>query len=122
MAFLYKDLTYKIIGCAMEVHRELGPGFIESVYEAALLEELKTQGLKFQNQYPFQVIYKNKPIKGFQLDLVVEDKIVVELKAIKQLGNAERAQLLSYLKASGIKVGLLINFGQASLIHERMVL
>ncbi|MCF7797770.1 MAG: GxxExxY protein [Lentisphaeria bacterium] len=106
----------------MEVHRELGPGFIESVYEAALREELMTQGLKFQNQYPVHVIYKNKPIKEFQLDLVVENKIVVEMKAIKQLGDVERAQLLSYLKASGKKVGLLINFGEASLNHERMVL
>lgn len=122
MAFLYKELTYKIIGCAMEVHRELGPGFIESVYEAALVEELKNQNLSFQKQFPVQVRYKGKPIKDFQIDLVIEDEIVIELKAIKQIGDVERAQLLSYLKASGKKVGLLINFGQASLIHERMVL
>ena len=106
----------------MEVHRELGPGFIESVYEAALFEELKQQSLIFQSQFPIQVIYKGKPIKGFLLDLVVGEQIVVELKAIKLLGDVERAQLLSYLKASGKKVGLLINFGEASLKYERMVL
>lgn len=106
----------------MEVHRELGPGVIESVYEAALVEELKIQNLSFQKQFPVQVRYKGKPIKDFQMNLVIEDEIVIELKAIKQIGDVERAQLLSYLKASGKKVGLLINFSQASLIHERMVL
>ncbi len=106
----------------MEVHRELGPGFIESVYEAALLEELQAQGLAFRNQYPVQVLYKGKPVKDFQLDLVVENEVVVELKAIKQLGDVERAQVLSYLKAAAKKVGLLINFGEAALKYERLVL
>lgn len=119
---IYKELSYKVVGCAMEVHKELGPGFLESVYEAALAVELEKQGIPFQLQKQFPVIYKGVPVKIFTADLVIDDKIIIELKAISKLGAIERAQVINYLKATGLKLGLLINFGQISLQYERLVL
>ena len=120
--FIHKDLTYKIIGCAMEVHKVLGTGFLESVYEGALCVEFKRIKIPFNIQVEFPVMYKREKIKNFVCDLVVDDEIVVEFKAIKQITDIERAQLLNYLKVTGMKVGLLINFGAKSLQYERMVL
>ncbi|MEA3286076.1 MAG: GxxExxY protein [Candidatus Marinimicrobia bacterium] len=119
---VHEDLTYKIIGCAFEVHKELGPGFLESAYEAAMKIELKADNLEVISQKQFPLIYKGVKIKDFFCDLVVEDKVIVELKAISRITDIERAQLLNYLKVTGIKVGLIINFGQTSLKHVRMVL
>ena len=119
---IHEDVTYKIIGCAFEVHKELGPGFLESAYEAAMKIELKAAGLAVEAQKQFPLIYKGVNIKDFFCDLVVDDKIVVELKAISKISDIERAQLLNYLKVTGLKVGLIINFGQTSLKRERMVL
>ena len=120
--FIYKDLTYKIIGCAMEVHKLLGIGFLESVYEAALRLEFKKSNLPFESQVEFPVIYREEMIKTFICDLVVDKKVIIELKAIKQITDLERAQLLNYLKVTKLKVGLLINFGTQSLQYERIVL
>jgi len=119
---IYKELSYKVVGCAMEVHKELGSGFLESVYEAAMVVELEKQGIPFQLQKQFPVIYKGVPVKDFAADLVIDDKIIVELKAISKLGAIERAQVINYLKATGLKLGLLINFGQTSLQYERLIL
>ena len=119
---IYKELSYKVVGCAMEVHRDLGTGFLESVYEAAMVVELKRQGIQFEQQKKFPVIYKGIPIKDFIADLIIEDKIIVELKAISKIGEIEKAQVINYLKATGLKLGLLINFGQTSLQSERLVL
>lgn len=119
--FLYKELSFKIIGAAMEVHRVLGPGFLEEIYQAALERELKLQQIEFVPQQRIQVDYKDAVIADYFLDLVVDGKIVVELKAASSLTSVHEAQLLSYLHASHLKVGLLFNFGEVSLKHKRLV-
>jgi len=119
---IYKELAYKIIGCAMEVHKALGPGFLEAVYEEALKVELSFQGINFESQKQFPITYRGQEIKQFYCDLVVENKIILELKALKQLGDIERAQVINYLKVTGLQLGILINFGAKSLISERIVL
>ncbi len=119
--FIYKDLTYKIIGSAMNVHKILGSGFLESVYEAALKVKFSKSNIPFKSQVEFPVIYRNENIKTFVCDIVVNDKVIIELKAIKQITDIERAQLLNYLKVTKLKVGLIINFGSNSLQHERIV-
>ncbi len=122
MNLIHKELAYKIVGCAMEVHKTLGVGFVESVYENAMIEEFKRQNIQFEVQKQYQVVYKGKVIKDFYCDLIVEEKIIIELKAIKQLGNIERAQVINYLKVTGLELGLLINFGETSLKTERIIL
>ena len=103
-------ITEKIIGCAIEVHRNLGPGLLESVYEKALAIELKSVGLKFERQRTLNVIYKNETIGEFKIDLLVENQIVLELKSVDRHDPIFEAQLLSYLKLGNYKLGLLINF------------
>ena len=120
--FIYKDLTYKIIGCAMNVHKILGTGFLESVYEEALKVDFEKSDIPFQSQVEYPVIYREENIKTFLCDLVVDDKVIVELKAIKNISDIERAQLLNYLRVTKLKVGLLINFDTKSLQYERLVL
>jgi GxxExxY protein len=109
-------LTEKIIGACIEVHRELGPGLLESIYEEALCHELQLQGITYQRQVEIAVRYKGIAIKGQRLDLLVEDQVIVELKSVSQLPEVALAQLLSYLRASGLKRGLLVNFGEKRLI------
>ena len=118
---IYKDLAYKIVGCAMTVHKVLGPGFIESVYEAALKLELAAQGISFESQKEYSVFYRGREIKKFYCDLVVENKIILELKAVRKLGDIERAQVINYLKVTHLQLGLLINFGEKSLVSERLI-
>ena len=118
---IYKELAYKIVGCAMKVHKILGPGFLESVYEAALKLELAAQGILFEAQKEHPVIYMGQEIKKFYCDLVVENKIIIELKAVRKLGDIERAQVINYLKVTGLQLGILINFGEKSLVSERLV-
>ncbi len=104
-------LTAKIIGCAIEVHRELGPGLLESAYENCLAYELRLAGFKVKQQIELPVIYKGIEIDcKYRLDLVVDDKVILELKAVSQLESIHEAQLLTYLKLSKIHRGLLINF------------
>lgn len=119
---IHEELTFKIIGCAFDVHKELGPGFLESAYAEAMKVELGIAKLSAESQKNYSLIYKGIKIKEFYCDLVVEDKVILELKAIKRISDIERAQLLNYLKVTGLKVGLIINFSEASLKHERMVL
>jgi GxxExxY protein len=110
------SLTRRIIGGAIEVHRHLGPGLLESAYEACLAFELRELGLKVEQQRALPVVYKGVKLDcGYRLDLVVDERVVVEVKAIEQLAPIHEAQLLSYLRLSGIHVGLLINF------HARML-
>jgi GxxExxY protein len=112
-------LTETIIGAAMEVHRALGPGLLESTYEMCLCRELSIRELRFERQMPIPVEYKGVKLDcGYRADLVVEDVILVELKAIDSLLSIHEAQLLSYLKLSGLKIGLLINFNVELLKHE----
>lgn len=119
---IHKDLSYKIIGCAMEVHKQLGPGFLESVYEAAMMVELKENSIPYEVQKSFPIVYKETHLKDFVCDLVVNGQVLVELKAIRQLGDLERAQVLNYLKVTGLRLGLLVNFATRSLAYERIVL
>ncbi len=100
----------RIIGCAIEVHRRLGPGLSEGLYEDALTIELEFQGLKFDRQREIIVHYRDKPLRPQRVDLVVEGQVVVEIKAVEQLHSIHRAQLLSYVRSAGLQVGLLINF------------
>ncbi len=103
-------LTKRIIGCAIEVHRQLGPGLLESIYESALCVELELAGLQFQRQVPVSVPYKTQIIGDLRLDLLVENLVVVEIKSVERIESVFEAQVLTYLKVSGKKVGLLINF------------
>jgi len=119
--FLYKDLSYGIIGAAFEVHKILGKGFLENVYEEALAHEFKLNSIRFEKQKPLPVYYKNIIAKEYICDFLVEDKIIVELKAIKTVTNNDEAQLFNYLKATNMKVGILLNFGEVSLFHKRIV-
>jgi GxxExxY protein len=109
---LYEDLTYKIIGVAQEVYKELGPGYLESVYEDALCYELDLRKIPYQRQIDLDVQYKDVIFeRRFRADLLVGDKVLVENKAIKAITNQDEAQLINYLKTTGFKIGLLFNFG-----------
>lgn len=122
MELIEKELTQKVIGAAMEVHRVLGCGFLEAVYQEALEIELASSGIRFSRQPEIKIQYKNHVLsRTYQPDLLVEERLVVELKALDRIGAVEESQLLNYLKATGIKVGLLINFGGRSLEWKRMV-
>jgi GxxExxY protein len=104
-------LTQKIIGAAIEVHRTLGPGLLESIYEEALCYEFDLRGILYARQVEIDVIYKDKVIKGQRIDILVEEEVIVEIKSLTKLPEVSTAQILSYLKATGLKRGLLINFG-----------
>ena len=105
------DITDRVIGAAIQVHRALGPGLLESAYEACLPFELTDRGLKVEQQVPLPVVYRGVNLEcGYRLDLLVEDVVIVEVKAVDDLAPIHEAQMLSYLKLSGLKVGLLINF------------
>ena len=109
---LYEDLTYKIIGAAQEVYRELGPGYLESVYEDALCYELDLKHLSYQRQVELDVHYKKTIFeRRFRTDLLIEEKVIVENKAIKTITNQDEAQLINYLKTTRLRVGLLFNYG-----------
>jgi GxxExxY protein len=113
MAFANKPddaLTQKIIGCAIEVHKHLGAGLLESLYEEALTAEFELQGLKFQRQIELPVKYKGKLIGQYRLDLLVENAVVVEIKSVERHDSIFEAQLLTYMKLTDKKIGLLINF------------
>jgi len=103
-------ITEKIIGCAIEVHKELGAGLLESIYESALCIELKKVGLQYEQQKPLTVKYKGQKIGEFRIDLLIENSVVVELKSVERFEPVFEAQILSYMKLGGFKLGLLINF------------
>ncbi len=110
------ELTEKIIAAAIEVHKTLGAGLLESIYEEALCFEFGLMGVEFDRQVAIDVAYKGHVIKGQRLDLLVEKEVVVEVKSLRALPEVASAQLLSYLKATGLKRGLLLNFGERQLI------
>ncbi len=120
---IFRDEVYAIIGAAMEVYNQLGPGFLEAVYQEALEIELSERGIPFIAQKELHILYKGWPLKKtYASDLVCYEKIIVELKAIDRLTGKDTAQLLNYLKATGSRVGLLINFGNAEKLEwERRV-
>jgi GxxExxY protein len=113
------DLTDEIIGAAVRVHRELGPGLLESAYEAGATFELVDRGLSVERQKAFPLIYRGRQLDcGYRVDLLVEGLVVVEIKAIERLERVHRAQVLSYLRLSGCRVGLLINFNVKLIVKE----
>ncbi len=116
-----EELTGKIIECAIAVHRKLGPGFLESIYQSALPMELKKRGLKVETQKEIKIFYDGKKIGLHRLDLVVEEQVIVELKTVKEFDDSHVAQVLSYLRATGLNVGLLFNFAKGVLKIKRIV-
>lgn len=116
-----KELTERIIGACMEVSNELGAGFLESVYERALVIALTARGLKVQVQAPLEVRFRGHLVGEFYADILVEGRVVVEVKAAKALNAEHEAQLINYLRATGIKVGLLVNFGRPRVEWKRLV-
>ncbi|MDR0833510.1 MAG: GxxExxY protein [Candidatus Symbiothrix sp.] len=114
------ELTGKIIGCAMEVHRSMGNGFQEVVYQRCLAIEMGQQGLKFSREHEMKLFYKGKDVGTRRVDFFVENQVMVELKAITQLEDVHLAQAINYLEAYGMNVGLLINFGSKSLQFKRV--
>ncbi len=118
---VYPDLSYKIMGAIFEVHKQLGPGFLEAIYEKALVEELASRDLHVGTQKMIDLAYKGKKIGVHRLDLVVEDKVVIELKAIERFSPYHKAQLTSYLKASGYKLGILVNFSREKIEYRRVL-
>jgi GxxExxY protein len=121
MEFAHKNLSRAIIGAGMEVHRLLGRGYLEKVYQHALEHELHLRSLPFEAQIPVVVNYKDVSVGDFRLDFVVSKLVVVEIKAISGLTPADTAQLLNYVKCMGLSVGLLLNFGAGSLEFKRVV-
>ena len=116
------DITYQIRGAVFEINRVLGHGFLEKVYEKALMIELNRRGLSVGNQVPLKVIYKEEIVGEYFADLLVEGRVIVEIKAVRHLLEEHQAQLLNYLKATGIQVGLLVNFTRNKAEIKRMVL
>ena len=115
------DVTFTINGAAMAVHNALGPGYKEEVYERALATELERRSVAVRRQHPVEVVHADVPVALFYLDLLVEETVVVEVKALThQLTNDERAQVINYLKATGFPIGLLLNFGRRRLEYQRI--
>ena len=111
------DLSYRVIGCALEVYKTLGPGLLESVYEKALVIELTNKGIKAERQVPVNIFYKGVELgEGLRIDVLVEDALVVELKSVDTLNKVHYKQLLTYLKITNKRVGLLINFNENNLM------
>ena len=118
---LFKTLSFAIIGAAMEVHRILGPGFLESVYQAALEKELTLRGIPFQHEVELPVSYKGDLVGIYKADLIIDSKIIVEIKGISKLNASHQAQALHYLAATGLELAILVNFGMSSLEYRRVV-
>ena len=120
---LYSQEAYIIIGAAMKVHRELGPGFTEKVYQDALALELRDRNIPFRREVELHASYKNITLEStFVPDFICYDKIIVELKAVTELNDIHRSQAMNYAKVAGMKLALLINFGESSLVSERFVI
>ncbi len=120
MELPFKELTHKVIGCAMEVHRVLGPGFQEYIYHRALAIEMKKTGIKFDEEYELPIFYNGDKIGLRRVDFWIENTISLEIKAKSELGNDHLAQAINYIEASGVAAGLLINFGAPSLQFKRL--
>ena len=121
MDLIYEEETYKIIGAAMEVHSRLGSGFLEAVYQEALAIEFEKRSIPYIKEAKLEITYKERTLlKFYQADFICYDKIIVETKAQKELTGIDEAQVINYLKATGLKIGLLINFGAESLEHKRL--
>lgn len=118
---LYKDLSYKIVGLAMEVYNKLGPGFLEKVYENGLMLLLRKNGIKAEQQFPINVYLDGEIIGNYFADIFVENKIILELKTVKEITSIHRAQVINYLKATGVRLAIVLNFGKEELEFERII-
>jgi len=118
---LYKELTFAIIGAAMKVHRLLGSGFLEAVYQKALAHELRARNIPFQEQVHLPVMYKGELVGDYIADFVIDGKLIVEIKAVSRLNSVHQAQAMHYLTATGLRLALLLNFGAGSLEHRRVI-
>jgi len=117
---IYKDISFKIMRAVFDVHNILGPGYSENIYEEALTKEFKDRGIKYERQKLIEVYYKGEKIGEYRLDMVVEGKIILELKAVSELNEVFESQLISYLKATGMKLGIFINFGAKKIKYKRI--
>jgi GxxExxY protein len=118
---LLEALSREIIGAALEVHRTLGPGFVEAIYKSALCRELDLRGLSVESEREVVITYKNHMVGRHRLDLVVESQVIVELKAASAIADVHLAQALSYMTATGMELTLIVNFGRPSLAWKRLV-
>ena len=118
----FDELSNKIIKSAIEVHKKLGPGFLESIYQAALPIELKKEGMEVEFQKEIKIYYDNQEVGLHRLDLLINKEIIIELKTIEEFDDSHTAQIISYLKATGLKIGLLLNFAKEVLKVKRVVL
>jgi len=122
MSLLYEKETYLIIGAAMEVHKELRNGFLEAVYQEALEKEFLEKCIPYKREVPLKIYYKNKQLNKFYIaDFICYNEIIIEIKATSEITNEHQAQLINYMTATRLKLGLIINFGKQSLEHKRMV-
>jgi len=119
---IHKDLSYKVIELALEVHNELGCGFLEKVYENALMVLLEREAIPARQQAPADVYFQGKVIGQYFADILVDNKLILELKTIDTIANVHKAQVLNYLRATGIKLGLILNFAKPRLEYKRLVL
>jgi GxxExxY protein len=119
---LFKDESYNIIGAAMTVHNELGSGFLEAVYQEALEKEFITQCIPYKREIPLSIYYKGELLSNkYIADFICYDKIVIELKAVSSISSEHKAQIINYLKATNMELGIIINFGESSLKHDRLI-
>lgn len=118
---IYRDLSYQVVGMAMQVHRQLGYGFLEKVYENALMVLLKRAGIQAAQQTPLKVMFEGVVVGDYFADILVDNKIILELKSCESVTPTHRAQVLNYLKATKLELGFIFNFGKKSLEHERLV-
>jgi GxxExxY protein len=122
MSLLFEKESYSIIGAAMSVHQELGYGFLEAIYQEALEKEFQHKDIPYKREMPIKIYYKNEPLNKFYIaDFICYDKIIVELKALSALTVDHQGQILNYLAATKLKLGLLLNFGRKSLEHKRII-
>ena len=119
---VYKDLSYKIIELALKVHNELGCGFLEKVYENALMILLDNEGIPAKQQAPADVYFQNKVVGQYLADILVDNKLILELKTVDVIANIHKAQILNYLRATGMRLGLILNFAKPRLEYKRLVL
>ena len=121
-SIIHKELSYKIIELALEVHNELGCGFLEKVYENALMILLDREGIPAKQQAPADVYFQNKVVGQYLADILIDNKIILELKTVNAISDVHKAQVLNYLRATGIKLGLILNFAKPRFEYKRMVL
>jgi GxxExxY protein len=119
---LYKDLSYKIIGLAMQAHKELGHGFLEKIYENAIMVLFRREGIRVTQQAPIVVRFLGEVVGEYFADILVEDKIILELKSVEKIIGVHKAQTLNYLKATGMHLAIILNFGKEKLEYERIAL